>query len=175
MSDVTFVIFGVTGDLAKRYIFPAIYRLLESQKIDNFVIIGVARRELAIAAILKESFSFVKNGKKNIWRKVEEATYYQQLDFQDTLQYSFLKEKIIKLKGKRITKEFDKWLVKQYIRDDMPDFYSNIIAELMTELEGLQVEKIEKGSRDLKGISFSIPYLNLIIKKIDKKLLVNLQ
>jgi len=86
-----------------------------------------------------------------------------------------LKEKIIKLKGKRITKEFDKWLVKQYIRDDMPDFYSNIIAELMTELEGLQVEKIEKGSRDLKGISFSIPYLNLIIKKIDKKLLVNLQ
>ncbi|MFC0472775.1 glucose-6-phosphate dehydrogenase [Halalkalibacter kiskunsagensis] len=39
------VIFGVTGDLAKRKLFPSIYKLYKAGKLsDNFAVIGVARR-----------------------------------------------------------------------------------------------------------------------------------
>ncbi len=100
MQDVTFIIFGVSGDLAKRYIFPAIYRLIESGNIDNFMIVGVARRTLSMQEILKEAYSFVKNGKKSIWKKIEEAAYYQQLDFQNEEHYLFLKNKMVELEQK---------------------------------------------------------------------------
>ncbi|MFP3489989.1 glucose-6-phosphate dehydrogenase, partial [Staphylococcus sp. SIMBA_130] len=39
------VIFGATGDLAKRKLFPSIYRLYQSGKIsENFAVVGLARR-----------------------------------------------------------------------------------------------------------------------------------
>lgn len=41
----TIVIFGATGDLAKRKLFPSIYRLVQNGKIgDDFAVIGTARR-----------------------------------------------------------------------------------------------------------------------------------
>lgn len=39
-------IFGATGDLAKRKLFPSIYRLFIKNKINNFAVIGVARSPL---------------------------------------------------------------------------------------------------------------------------------
>lgn len=39
------VIFGATGDLAKRKLFPSIYRLVQNEKIGNdFAVVGVGRR-----------------------------------------------------------------------------------------------------------------------------------
>ncbi|GAE24536.1 glucose-6-phosphate 1-dehydrogenase [Halalkalibacter wakoensis JCM 9140] len=41
-----FVIFGVTGDLAKRKLFPSIYKLYKAEKLSkNFAVVGVARRD----------------------------------------------------------------------------------------------------------------------------------
>ncbi|QAY66481.1 glucose-6-phosphate dehydrogenase [Paenibacillus protaetiae] len=46
--DMTFVLFGATGDLAKRKIFPALYNLFLDQKMpEKFSIIGLGRREIA--------------------------------------------------------------------------------------------------------------------------------
>ena len=45
-NDVTFIILGITGDLAKRKLIPSIYNLIRTQKIKNFSIIGVASREI---------------------------------------------------------------------------------------------------------------------------------
>ncbi|OLN21807.1 glucose-6-phosphate dehydrogenase [Domibacillus antri] len=43
---MTFVLFGATGDLAKRKIFPALYNLFMDGKMpDSFSIVGVGRRE----------------------------------------------------------------------------------------------------------------------------------
>ncbi|RDW22231.1 glucose-6-phosphate dehydrogenase [Oceanobacillus arenosus] len=43
---VVIVIFGATGDLAKRKLFPSIYRLYQHGKISkNFAVVGLARRE----------------------------------------------------------------------------------------------------------------------------------
>lgn len=48
MSSTTFILFGATGDLAKRKIFPALYNLfLDKQLPDNFSVIGLGRRVLS--------------------------------------------------------------------------------------------------------------------------------
>lgn len=90
MVDATFVILGATGDLTKRYILPAIYRLVKEKKIKKCCIIGVARRELKIEAILNESKSFVKKINKSTWSKIEKAAYYHQLNFYEIEDYKKL-------------------------------------------------------------------------------------
>ncbi|WP_172372886.1 glucose-6-phosphate dehydrogenase [Sporosarcina jiandibaonis] len=46
MEDLTFVLFGATGDLAKRKLFPALYNLFLEGKIPAaFSVIGLGRRE----------------------------------------------------------------------------------------------------------------------------------
>lgn len=50
MDALTFVLFGATGDLAKRKIFPALYNLFLDEKMPrSFSIIGVGRREMSDA------------------------------------------------------------------------------------------------------------------------------
>ncbi|WP_066253092.1 glucose-6-phosphate dehydrogenase [Neobacillus drentensis] len=48
MESMTFVLFGATGDLAKRKIFPALYNLYVDQKLPQSIsIIGLGRRDLS--------------------------------------------------------------------------------------------------------------------------------
>lgn len=48
MESSTFVLFGATGDLAKRKIYPALYNLYVDQKISTpFSVIGLGRREIS--------------------------------------------------------------------------------------------------------------------------------
>lgn len=48
MEPTTFVLFGATGDLAKRKIYPALYQLFIDQKVpQSFSLIGLGRRELS--------------------------------------------------------------------------------------------------------------------------------
>lgn len=48
MEPTTFVLFGATGDLAKRKIYPALYNLFIDQKLStSFSVIGLGRRELS--------------------------------------------------------------------------------------------------------------------------------
>lgn len=50
MDAMTFVLFGATGDLAKRKIYPALYNLYIDQKMPkSFSVIGLGRRELSDA------------------------------------------------------------------------------------------------------------------------------
>ena len=45
MSGAVFYIFGATGDLAKRKLFPAFYSLYREGKLgENFAVVGLARR-----------------------------------------------------------------------------------------------------------------------------------
>lgn len=48
MDATTFVLFGATGDLAKRKIYPALFNLFIDQKLpQSFSVIGLGRRELS--------------------------------------------------------------------------------------------------------------------------------
>ncbi|WP_410983392.1 glucose-6-phosphate dehydrogenase [Bacillus cereus] len=48
MDSMTFLLFGATGDLAKRKIYPALYNLFSNQNIpQSFSIIGIGRRAIS--------------------------------------------------------------------------------------------------------------------------------
>jgi glucose-6-phosphate 1-dehydrogenase len=82
------VIFGATGDLTKRKLFPALYNLAKDGFLpENFAVIGVGRQELEtddfrhqIIADLKE---FVEAPDKKLMEWFEERTYYTGGDFDD--------------------------------------------------------------------------------------------
>jgi glucose-6-phosphate 1-dehydrogenase len=83
------VIFGATGDLTKRKLFPALYYLAKDGFLpDNFAIIGVGRQELSgekfTKQILADLKSFVgKEIDKKLVKWFEERTYYTGGDFDD--------------------------------------------------------------------------------------------
>jgi len=82
------VIFGATGDLTKRKLFPALYNLAKDGFLpENFAVIGVGRQELEtddfrhqIIADLKE---FVETPDKKLIEWFEQRIYYTGGDFDD--------------------------------------------------------------------------------------------
>ncbi len=83
------VIFGATGDLTKRKLFPALYYLAKDGFLpEDFAIIGVGRQELSGAAFRKQIIadlrSFVKVEQEDkLVKWFEERTYYTGGDFDD--------------------------------------------------------------------------------------------
>ena len=83
------VIFGATGDLTKRKLFPALYNLAKEDYLPHtFAIIGVGRQELdtaefrkQIMANLKEFIGTAADTKLLKW--FQERTYYTGGDFDD--------------------------------------------------------------------------------------------
>ncbi len=61
-SNALIMIFGATGDLANRKLFPSLYRLYKKGKLANFAVVGVGRRTLT-----QEQF------KQNVVNSVSEA------------------------------------------------------------------------------------------------------
>ena len=83
------VIFGATGDLTKRKLFPALYNLAKDDFLPHkFAIIGVGRQELSSEEYRKEMVAdlkeFVHNGPDpKLIKWFEERTYYTGGDFDD--------------------------------------------------------------------------------------------
>jgi glucose-6-phosphate 1-dehydrogenase len=94
MSECVFIILGATGDLTKRKLIPAIYNLVENKKLDNFAIIGTANSDVPIERILEGAKEFIPHFNPQIWEKIYQVSYYQQLDFYNKAGYPKLKELI---------------------------------------------------------------------------------
>lgn len=96
-EDVIFVLFGVTGDLAKRKLLPSIYRLIENQKIEEFHIIGIGRKPVTEKELIESSKKFLKNPDKKILQKMENSMTYLQINFYRNGDYNQLKDVIDRL------------------------------------------------------------------------------
>jgi glucose-6-phosphate 1-dehydrogenase len=76
------VIFGATGDLTKRKLFPALYNLAKEGFLpENFAIVGVGRQELETndfrTKIIDDLKGFIEGAPdKNLVKWFEERTYY---------------------------------------------------------------------------------------------------
>ncbi|OCT13900.1 glucose-6-phosphate dehydrogenase [Paenibacillus pectinilyticus] len=97
MKPATFVLFGATGDLAKRKIYPALYQLFVDQKLpSSFSLIGLGRRELSHEtfqsnveqSLLNFSRSEVKDAA--VIKKFLRAFRYQVLDVERKEDYTKL-------------------------------------------------------------------------------------
>lgn len=83
------VIFGATGDLTKRKLFPALYNLAKEDFLpEKFAIVGVGRQEMLSedfrTKIISELKGFIgKECDENLIKWFEERTYYTGGDFDD--------------------------------------------------------------------------------------------
>jgi glucose-6-phosphate 1-dehydrogenase len=77
------VIFGASGDLAKRKLIPALYELAREKLLpENFALVGFARTEMSDDDYRKEcreaaqQFARSKPFNPEVWQRIEKATYY---------------------------------------------------------------------------------------------------
>lgn len=105
------VIYGATGDLTARKLFPAIYNLArEGQLPSQFAVVGFARRDKTheqFRAEMKEAinqFSRVKPVDESVWKNFEKQIFYHCSEFPDKEGYTRLNTFLKELDGKFGTK-----------------------------------------------------------------------
>jgi len=128
---------GATGDLTKRKLIPALYKLLADGLLDSFVIIGTGRELATVETIFAAAEKFVANRVDDIWQRLKAHFIYVKLDFYTPADYKILKnvlelaEEEKKLSGNRL-----------FFLATMPEHFATITEQLaMHEI----VQKREHG------------------------------
>lgn len=98
MFEAVFIIFGASGDLAKRSLVPALYRLFVRGKLKDFVIVGAAIDDKPSQDVLDGALEFVKDLDQELWKQFSKKYFYQKLDFRSLDDYKKLEE-LVKSKG----------------------------------------------------------------------------
>nr|WP_042458144.1 glucose-6-phosphate dehydrogenase [Neobacillus dielmonensis] len=139
------MIFGATGDLAKRKLFPSLYRLYEKNRLHKFAVIGVARRSLTNEEFQQNVRDSVVSslGIKNDLDEFVSHFYYQSHDVTDSASYVALKNSAdqidvrYELEGNRI-----------FYLAMAPEFFGTIALHLksdgLTDVTGYKRLVIEK-------------------------------
>ena len=94
-KQVLFTMFGATGDLAKRKLYPALFQLYKKGEIaENFAVIGTARRPWTdeyYRQIVMESLAGLSSDQEEL-NDFSSHFYYQSHDVNDSSHYHALKE-----------------------------------------------------------------------------------
>jgi glucose-6-phosphate 1-dehydrogenase len=108
-DDCSFVIFGVTGDLAHRLVLPALYNLAATDLLpDKFCIVGIARKAMPNEALRD---SLMKGLREFATRPVDDAIAKRLLecvtciaaDPKDPVSFDRMREQLEKLEANRAT------------------------------------------------------------------------
>lgn len=82
-----------------------------------------------------------------------------------------LKKRIAEFENEISNDKFGKWLSDQCVRNNVTEFYEDLITDLMTELEGLQVEMIDTDKPEQrKYVHYSEDFINKTVRKIDSEI-----
>lgn len=159
MDNVTFIIIGATGDLAKRKLIPAIYNHIQNQKIRNLAILGIGRKDYSIAELLAPSRQFIQNFDQATWDTLQEKSDYYSLDFTKEDTFSRLKQLVEQveqkhsLPGKRLfylatlPEHFDlitNHLAQSGIAQPPQDGWSRVIYEKPFGYDSISAQKINQ-------------------------------
>jgi glucose-6-phosphate 1-dehydrogenase len=105
-----FVIFGASGDLTKRKLIPALYRLVQERLLPaEFAIVGLARTEMTsedFRARMKEAveeFSEAKRVDEDVWNSFAQGLHYLTADINNPDDYDKLAALLEKVDGERGT------------------------------------------------------------------------
>ena len=107
-EECTFIVFGVTGDLSRRKLIPALYKLIEDNRLCKFALVGVASSDAKIEELITKAQNFMPKADPAILKALSSAFTYYQMDFHDQSAYAGLNEKLVtierdrKLPGNRI-------------------------------------------------------------------------
>ncbi|MNW31261.1 Glucose-6-phosphate 1-dehydrogenase [compost metagenome] len=102
-----FFIFGATGDLARRKLFPAIYSLYREGKLaENFAVVGVARRPRSPEEFRNDLYESIqefcryKANNDEQWQQFAEHFEYKSLDINNVDGFRELREQTERLESK---------------------------------------------------------------------------
>ncbi|WP_338233173.1 glucose-6-phosphate dehydrogenase [Companilactobacillus muriivasis] len=132
-----FIIFGGSGDLAHRKLYPSLFRLYKSGFLkDHFAVIGTARRPWSddyfretVVTSLKESF----DDDEEIMKEFSQHFFYQSHDVNDSEHYIALKNLAAKLDD-----QFDAGHNRVYYMAIAPRFFGTVAEHINSE--GLKAE-----------------------------------
>jgi glucose-6-phosphate 1-dehydrogenase len=129
-DPIVIVIFGASGDLAKRKLFPALFHLRQNNLLPReFAIVGVARRQLGDEFARDMKDGIVEFGGADASDpKLEEFTShisYVALDFNDPKHYGDLKQQL-----DRIDKERNIGGDRMFYLATAPEYFAEIIENL---------------------------------------------
>jgi len=85
---MTIIIFGITGDLARRKLIPALCRLIEHKKLTSFLIIGAGREATSKEEIMGRSSEFLGSVPAEIKEMFINSFVYQMVDVCDGESFS---------------------------------------------------------------------------------------
>jgi len=128
------VIFGATGDLTRRKLLPALYRLVQQRLVPaEFAILGTARQPLndeEFRALMKQAIAdFGSNGDldQSIWESFAQHLFYLGGDFKDPALYENLKTKLAEL-----DRDFDTRGNRIFYLATAPDYFGLVAQQLGT-------------------------------------------
>ncbi|NGX60992.1 MAG: Glucose-6-phosphate 1-dehydrogenase 2 [Chlamydiae bacterium] len=126
------VIFGATGDLTARKLFPALYNLARDGQLPaHFACVGFARREKSHDQFRDEmhkavgEFSRVQPVDENLWSTFHNQIFYHQSNFDDGNGYESLKSFLDDL-----DKQFGTKGNRVFYLSTPPKFFPDIISHL---------------------------------------------
>ncbi len=88
--ECVFVILGATGDLTKRKLIPALYKMVASGAIKSFALIGVSVDDTTMANVFAQARHFVSDVRDAVWERMIQASHYHRMDFNDHAGYAQL-------------------------------------------------------------------------------------
>jgi len=100
MNEYTIILLGATGDLAKRKLIPALYRLIALGRLKRFLLVGIAIEDVTVDDMLDQSLPFIKEQGIRTWEILKKHSAYQQLDFADEPGFLGLKSVVERLEKK---------------------------------------------------------------------------
>ncbi len=126
------VIFGASGDLTKRKLVPALYRLVQERLVPaEFAIVGLARTEMTdenFRQKMKESveqFSEARHVDEEVWHSFAQGIYYLTADIGNAADYQKLAELL-----ERIDKERGTAGNRVFYLSVAPRFYAQAVEQL---------------------------------------------
>jgi len=100
MDSCIVLIFGATGDLAKRKLIPALYSLVAGKKKEKIVFVGVAIDDVTIEKVLNQSRMFIPEIDETVWNDLVSNSYYHKLNFGDEEDFCALHSFVTTLEEK---------------------------------------------------------------------------
>jgi glucose-6-phosphate 1-dehydrogenase len=91
MKNVTIIMFGATGDLAKRKLIPALYRFVAQKKLENVIIVGAAFDDVTSDQMIDAARPFVADGNEENWDLLRKSSYYKKINFNEQDDFSSLR------------------------------------------------------------------------------------
>jgi glucose-6-phosphate 1-dehydrogenase len=80
MNYTSIIIIGITGDLARRQLLPALYYLVADNKLHSFTIIGCAQEATTAAAIWQNAATYIATADSSLLETLIKQTTYICLD-----------------------------------------------------------------------------------------------